>query len=102
MSTGNPLYSRRFPQHGTIEGGKLDGWNYAFLRFHPVRVRGGAVRLVPLVRATPPAWPFPQDVMLLPRSFHRLRSAAGVRTPSVDSQEMIDAAALDWKAEHPS
>lgn len=78
MSQGHPAYSKRIPVHGVIVWGAMHGWAYAFIRFQERRGE-----LVPVVRATPPGWPFPQEVVLPPGTYGRLQSIKGVRTPTV-------------------
>jgi hypothetical protein len=57
------------PQHGTISGGRLNGWRFHFLRFI---AQPGDVKV--LARVTPPKWPFPMDIALDGRHFRTLKS----------------------------
>lgn len=49
------------PTAGVIVGGPYDGWSYVLLE-----VRRADRRSYPYVRATPPAWPFPREVLVKP------------------------------------
>ena len=46
---------------GVIAGGPFDGWSYVLLQ-----VRQVGRCSVPYVRATPPNWPFPREVLVRP------------------------------------
>jgi hypothetical protein len=78
--------STHVPQHGKIEGGALDGWRYAFLRF----VNTGDPYLSVDVRATPPHWPFPMEVRMPPRSFRALRAVPGERARRLPVESLRD------------
>ena len=88
MSAGHPGYSAFVPRHGVIVGGPMDGWQYAILRFHC----WPSGQVDPIVKATRPGWPFPQDVVLTHGSYGRLESIKGVRTNSVSVKLMNEMA----------
>lgn len=76
----------RLPQFGVIEGGLLDGWQYGLTRVH---VRGRSVFLE--VNATPPAWCFPDTVLLnASKDFEQLQAGAGA--PFHDTKKLIERA----------
>ena len=84
MSQGHPAHSAFIPLHGTIVGGLLDGWAYAFTRFDTRRQTAKRPwDFDVIVQATQPGWPFPQAVRLRPMDYGRLQSIKGVRTPTV-------------------
>ena len=56
------------PSAGVIKGGQLDGWRFHFLHF-----RASTAGLQVVARCTPPNWPFPWDIPLLPKHFMQLR-----------------------------
>lgn len=65
------------PQHGVIQGGVLDGWSFAYIRF-VVRKSGTYLEL----RCTRPNWPFPQTVQFARNEYARLQ--AGLRAARHD------------------
>lgn len=68
------------PAHGRIDGGSLDGYNYAFLRLE----RTADDELDVLARVTPPDWPFPREAHIFASEPELLRRMPGARVPRVD------------------
>lgn len=49
------------PAAGVIVGGPYNGWHYVLIELQRV-----SARTYPKVRATPPAWPFPRELVIKP------------------------------------
>jgi hypothetical protein len=84
----------QIPQFGVIVGGLLDGWSYGGAG---LEVTGRQVRL--LVNATPPGWPFPDEVRLDPRrDFTELRPGPGAALHDSRAliQRVLDAKKFLW------
>lgn len=62
------------PQFGTIAGGLLDGWSFAFEK---VGYSDGILFID--LRVSPPHWPFARTVRFAPRSFRRLVAGHGAK-----------------------
>lgn len=81
-----PVRLRRIllAQHGTIEGGHLHGWSYAFLRYV---AKGPKVFLD--LKCTQPHWPFPaiKVVRIGKGDIHRLVAAPGAK--HLDARTLI-------------
>lgn len=74
-----------YPAYGRIEGGKLDGYGYAFLGVE--RRPNGELDV--RVRVTPPDWPFPQEAYLTESGTEWLRRMPGSRVPRFDALEQV-------------
>lgn len=73
------------PAFGVIRGGRLDGWRFHFLRLVATREE---LQLV--ARCTPPAWPFPCDLVLNPyEHFVSLRPIKGERAKRIRVDELF-------------
>jgi len=80
---------------GVIIGGDHNDWRYAFLRF-TVGTRD-SLRIV--LAATPPFWPFPQELTLGKFDFRHLEGVPGERAPRVNTLPLIDGAIRAHKAQ---
>ncbi|MEO8391179.1 hypothetical protein [Polaromonas sp.] len=76
----------KFPQHGVIVGGLLDGWSYGFIRIVYL-----APRICFDLRATRPKHVFPVTVRLSTADFLELANLDKA-LPRIDAQPLIDAA----------
>jgi hypothetical protein len=74
-----------FPQFGTIQGGVLHGWSYAFVQ--AIYVNG--VKFMDL-RVTQPHWPFSKVVRFGSGSFRRLKG--GLRAKRIEVRPLFKAA----------
>lgn len=83
----SPIRQATVPEYGVIAGGKLDGWSYALLR---VEARGATVFLI--VRATPPDWPFADEVRLHGRRDFTVLRNPGETAKRLDAETLIKAA----------
>lgn len=78
------------PQCGVMHGGRLDGWRFHFLRFI---VDPLGVDVTVFARVTPPAWPFPHDMLIVGGiDYHELRAVPGERAKRLNADRLIIAA----------
>ena len=76
------------PAYGMVEGGRLHGYRYTFVRFV---VTGGSLLIEASV--TPPNWPFPRNAMLCPLDYDTLYAVPGERARRIRADALIAEAA---------
>lgn len=80
--------NQAIPQIGVIEGGRLNGWRYAFCRFE-INARGSADVVA---FCTPPAWPFGREIVCTYALARRFKAVPGDRAKRLLVEPLIEAA----------
>jgi hypothetical protein len=80
--------NQAIPAVGVIDGGRMDGWRYAFLRFEQ-NARG---HFDVVAFCTPPAWPFGREIVCTWERARRFKAVPGERAKRMAIEPLMLAA----------